>query len=804
MLGAIIGDITGSRFEWNNIKTKEFDFFTYRCEFTDDSVMSFAMAKALLDCAGDYDKLGTFAVKAMQEIGRPYPNCGYGGMFRQWMYSDNPQPYDSYGNGAAMRVSACGFVAKTTDEVKLLSRKVTAVTHNHPEGIKGAEATAVCVFLAREGKSILEIRDYVNEHYYPMNFTLDGIRDSYRFNETCQDTVPQAIMAFLESISFEDAIRNAISIGGDSDTLAAITGGIAEAYYGITTEIRKHALTFLDERLIKILTEFENVFPPALERNIADKAVKVNGRERKIEGDTRSKVMQMSIDAADEDLEDSFITHEETTSKKLFSHIFGACNILRGPINQDEYKSYVTPILFFKRLSDVYDEETAKALEDSGGDEEFAAFPENHRFIIPDGCHWNDVRNAPENIGKAIVTAMTGIERANPDTLFGVFSSFDDANWTDKIKLSDGRLKDLVEHMSKIKIGNENYSADVMGDSYEYLIKKFADLSKKNAGEFYTPRTIVKLLVMLLSPKAGETVYDPACGTGGMLIEAIRYMNNDKQTYGRIFGQEKNLANSAIARMNLFLHGARDFNISQGDTLRSPNFLYRGELRTFDCVIANPPFSLKNWGAEQFSSDVYGRNLWGSPTDSNGDFAWLQHMVKSMDKKRGRLAVVQPQGVLFRGGKEGAIRKQMIESDKLEYVITLTGGIFYSSGVSACILVLNNNKPEAHRSHVCLVDASNIYTAQRAQNIMTEQNVEDVYKLCSDYVDVIEKAKITSLDDIRSKDYSLSVSGYIEKAPQETVSPAVVRQRFLAALENVRVAEEKLKTLLAEEGYINE
>lgn len=804
MLGSIIGDIVGSRFEWNNIKTKEFDFFTYRCEFTDDSVMSLAVAKALLDCGGDYDNLGTFAVKAMQEIGRPYPNCGYGGMFRQWMYSDNPMPYNSFGNGAAMRISACGFVAKTTDEAKLLSRKVTEITHNHPEGIKGAEATAICVFLARGGKNILEIRDYVNEHYYPMNFTLDGIRDSYKFNETCQETVPQAIMAFLESTSFEDAIRNAISIGGDSDTLAAITGGIAEAYYGIPTEIRKHALTFLDERLLKILTDFENAYPPALEKSIVDKAVKVNGRKRKIAGDTRSEVMQMSILAADKDLEDTFTAHEETTREKLFRHIFGACNILRGPINQDEYKSYVTPILFFKRLSDVYDEETAKALEDSGGDEEFAAFPENHRFMIPDGCHWNDVRNAHENIGKAIVDAMTGIERANPDTLFGVFSSFDDANWTDKGKLSDERLKDLVEHMSKIKVGNENYSADVMGDAYEYLIKKFADLSKKNAGEFYTPRTIVKLLVMLLAPKAGETVCDPACGTGGMLIEAILYMNDDKQAYGRIYGQEKNLANSAIARMNLFLHGARDFNILQGDTLRNPNFLYRGELQTFDCVIANPPFSLKNWGAEQFSSDVYGRNLWGSPTDSNADFAWLQHMVKSMDKKRGRLAVVLPQGVLFRGGKEGEIRKQMIESDKLEYVIALTSGIFYSTGVSACILVLNNNKPDTHRGNVCLVDASNIYTAQRAQNIMTEQNVEDVYKLCSDYTDVLEKVKIASLDNIRGKDYSLSVSGYVEKAARETVSPAEVRKCFFAALENVRVAEGKLKTLLTEGGYIDE
>ena len=232
--------------------------------------------------------------------------------------------------------------------------------------------------------------------------------------------------------------------------------------------------------------------------------------------------------------------------------MFEACNILRGPINQDEYKSYVTPILFFKRVSDVYDEELQDALEESGGDEEFAAFPENHSFIIPEGCHWQDVRNTSKDVGTAIVKAMTGIERANPETLSGVFSSFDDANWTDKTKLDDERLKNLIEHMSKIKVGNKNYSADVMGDAYEYLIKKFADLSKKNAGEFYTPRSIVKLMVELLDPKAGDTVYDPACGTGGMLIEAIRYIHDDKMTYGKMYGQEKNLATSAIARMNLF------------------------------------------------------------------------------------------------------------------------------------------------------------------------------------------------------------------------------------------------------------
>lgn len=495
---------------------------------------------------------------------------------------------------------------------------------------------------------------------------------------------------------------------------------------------------------------------------------------------------------------------ENTTSQELFSHLFEACNILRGPINQDEYKSYVTPILFFKRLSDVYDEETQELLDETDGDEEFAALPENHSFIIPDGCHWSNVRATAENVGTAIVNAMYGIERANPDTLSGVFSSFDDANWSDKNKLSDERLKNLVEHMSKIRVGNNDYEADVMGDAYEFLIKKFADLSKKNAGEFYTPRTIVKLLVMLMDPKAGESVYDPACGTGGMLIEAIRHMDNVKLAYGKIYGQEKNLSTSAIARMNLFLHGAKDFKITQGDTLRSPNYINGGQLQQFDCVIANPPFGLKNWGADAFATDMYGRNMWGCPSDSNADFAWLQHMIKSMNPATGRVAVVMPQGVLFHGGKEGEIRKQIIESDKLECVITLVGGVFYGAGVSACLLIMNNNKPAKHKNRICMIDATGIYTAQRAQNIMTEDDIQSVYNLYAAYEDVVEKVKVVSLEDIRDKDYTLAVNTYVEKKEQEVVPPEIVRQQYFEALDEVREAEDKLRQLLVKGGYVSE
>ena len=807
MIGAIVGDIVGSRFEWNNYRAKDFEFLTYKCFPTDDSVMTLALAQAILVSQPDHSDLGKKAVECMQQIGRNYPDCGYGGSFYKWMYSDDPKPYNSYGNGAAMRVSAAGFAASSLEEAKLMARMITEVTHNHSEGMKGAEATASAIYMARTGSSILEIRDFIDKNYYPMNFTLDGIRDTYQFNETCQNTVPQALMAFFESRSFEDAIRNAVSIGGDSDTIAAITGGVAEAYYGVPAGIRKHTLTFLDERLLQIVAAFENKYPPVMEKKTGEDIsvpIKRKSVHKVKEMGDKGEMIESALDAADADVRDSELNAEETTSKKLFNHLFEACNILRGPINQDEFKSYVTPILFFKRISDVYNEEYAEAMEFSGGDKEYAEAEDMHSFVIPEGCHWEDVRSVSTNIGKAIVNAMTGIEKANPDTLSGVFSSFDDATWTDKNKLDDQRLKNLIEHMSLVSVGNHNYSADIMGDSYEYLIKKFADLSKKNAGEFYTPRTIVKLMVELLDPKAGETVYDPACGTGGMLIEAIRHIKNDQMTYGRIFGQENNLSTSAIARMNLYLHGAKDVQIKKGDTLRDPLFLEKGKLRTFDCVLANPPFGMKKWGALQFESDRYGRNIWGCPNDSRADFAWLQHMIKSMDPKNGRCAVVLPQGVLFHSGKEGEIREQLIKSDKVEAIITLASGVFYSTGVSACIVFLTNKKQHNHVGRVCLIDGTEEYTAQRAQNEISLENMNVILQYYWNYQDVIERVKIVTIEDLEKGGYDLSVKKYIEKRERRTVSPAVIRNNYYAALEEVRIAEAKVQKLLIDGGYVHE
>lgn len=260
MLGAIIGDVVGSRFEWDNLKSKEFEFLTPDCELTDDSIMTLAIAAAIFMCEGDYSVLSDETVKCMQTFGRLYPHAGYGGHFAQWLELENPEPYNSFGNGSAMRVSPCAYAADTLEEAKALSAFVTEVTHNHPEGIRGAEATTVAIFMALHGSSIAEIRDYIHQNYYSMNFTIDEIRPTYDYDVTCQGSVPQAIMAFLESTSFEDAIRNAVSIGGDSDTIAAITGSIAEAYYGVPADIREQVLPYLDSAQLKILKRFEAAY----------------------------------------------------------------------------------------------------------------------------------------------------------------------------------------------------------------------------------------------------------------------------------------------------------------------------------------------------------------------------------------------------------------------------------------------------------------------------------------------------------------------------------------------------------------
>lgn len=312
MIGAIIGDIAGSRFEWHNIKEKDFDLLTYSCKFTDDSVMSLAICEALMSCRSNHSDLSEQAIRCMQEIGREYPHCGFGGSFSRWVASSHPRPYKSWGNGSAMRVSGCGYVAKTLEEAIRFADAVTRVTHNHPEGLKGAEATAAAVFLALSGKNTLEIRDFIDKHFYHVDFTLDDIRADYTFDVSCQGSVPQALEAFYESTDFEDAIRNAISIGGDSDTIAAITGAIAEAYYGVPTNIRKHALTFLDERLLNILVEFENIFPPKMEVIRSVGSVSYSAEAKEVQTGDCAETMKVAFEDADSELEASSFSPEET------------------------------------------------------------------------------------------------------------------------------------------------------------------------------------------------------------------------------------------------------------------------------------------------------------------------------------------------------------------------------------------------------------------------------------------------------------------------------------------------------------
>jgi type I restriction enzyme M protein len=260
MLGAIVGDIVGSRFEWDNYKDKDFDLFDEECCYTDDSVMTLAICSAFLKADGDYGNLGNLVVKSMQQFGRRYRWCDYGTSFFRWILSDKPEPYNSWGNGSAMRVSACGWIANSLEEAIILSKKVTEVTHNHPEGIKGAEAVTVAIFMARNGYDKADIKSYIEKNYYELNFTLDEIREDYDFEESCQNSVPQALEAFFEADNFEDTLRNAISIGGDSDTIAAIACSIADAYYGIPEKIAKQTMFYLDEDLIRVLYDFENKF----------------------------------------------------------------------------------------------------------------------------------------------------------------------------------------------------------------------------------------------------------------------------------------------------------------------------------------------------------------------------------------------------------------------------------------------------------------------------------------------------------------------------------------------------------------
>ena len=396
---------------------------------------------------------------------------------------------------------------------------------------------------------------------------------------------------------------------------------------------------------------------------------------------------------------------------------------------------------------------------------------------------------------------MRIIESSNPRTLYGIFSDFDEASWTNKEKIPDENLINLVEHLSMIKLDNKSVSADVMGQAYEYLIKKFADDTKESAGEFYTPRAVVKLMIKNLDPKAGESIYDPACRTGGMLIESMNHIEDNKLTLGKLYGQESNLTTASIARMNLFLHGCNDFFIQRGDTLRNPLFLNNGKLQTFDCVVANPPFSLEKWGADKWVSDPYGRNIYGTPSDKNGDFAWLQHMITSMNQNHGRMGVILPQGVLFKKEYK-EMRRKMLSSNKLDAVVQLAGNLFYGTPLAPCIMFFCNDKTD---DRIKFVDASQIFKKGRAQNFMLNEHVEEIhnYLVSEDEVEGISKWIHTH--EVDQDTLELNVSKYVTKTFVDNTPPyeEVVKMLEQSIAETERL-ESEIISMIKDGGFLDE
>ncbi|MGK5738919.1 N-6 DNA methylase [Micromonospora sp. URMC 103] len=447
------------------------------------------------------------------------------------------------------------------------------------------------------------------------------------------------------------------------------------------------------------------------------------------------------------------------TQRELEAYLWGAAVVLRGLIDAGDYKQYIFPLVFLKRLSDVYDEEHAAALK-IYGDDELADLPENHRFAIPDGAHWQDVRGTSSDVGAAVLAAMRAIESANPDTLTGVFG---DGDWGNKNLLPDRTLKELIEHFSAKTLSVANLPEDELGQGYEYLIKKFADDSGHTAQEFYTNRTLVHLMTMMLKPEPGESVYDPTCGTGGMLISTAAELRRQGKEWRnlRLYGQELNYGTSSIARMNLFLHGIADGHIAHGDTLTKPAFLEGARLRTFDVVLANPPYSIKAWNRSAFTKDPYGRNMWGVPPQNAADYAFLQHIAKSLDPESGRAAILLPHGVLTRVS-ETAVRQAMVRSDLVEAVIGLAPGLFYNSAMEAVVLVLRSRKAAERRGKILFVNAVREFARVQAQSFLSDRHQQRILDSYQRFDEEEGFAAVATLEQIADNNYNLAIPLYVK------------------------------------------
>lgn len=479
------------------------------------------------------------------------------------------------------------------------------------------------------------------------------------------------------------------------------------------------------------------------------------------------------------------------TQHELEKYLWGAATALRGTIDAGDYKQYIFPLLFFKRICDVYDEEFERALGESDGDLEYAAFAENHHFQVPEQAHWNRVRETTVNVGMALQESMREIEKANPDTLYGIFG---DASWTNKERLSDETLTNLVEHFSQHKLSLSNVADDKLGNAYEYLIKEFADDSGHTAAEFYTNRTVVKLMTLIMDPQPGESVYDPTCGSGGLLLNCALHLKEEGKEYRtlKLYGQEINLITSAIARMNMFMHGIEEFSIVRGDTLAQPAFLENDELKKFNVILANPPYSIKSWDRKSFESDPYGRNLWGTPPQGCADYAFQQHMHKSLNEQNGRSISLWPHGILFRDA-EADMRRKMIELDLVECVIGLGPNLFYNSPMEACLLITKTNKEKIKKGKVLIINAVKEVKQDKNIGFLEQSHIDRIYQAYQAFKNEEGFCKVLKTEEILENRASLNIAQYVSN-----VDTSIERVSIDQALEDWNKASDSLKKSMGE------
>ncbi len=495
---------------------------------------------------------------------------------------------------------------------------------------------------------------------------------------------------------------------------------------------------------------------------------------------------------------------KQVSQQDIEAWLWESANILRGPVDPANLRDFVFPLLFLKRLSDTWDEEQAKAVAEFGADvvDEIAA--DFHTFTIPEGCHWADVRRVAENHGIVLQQTMQQIEAANPDRLAQIFGN---APWADSNKMPAERLEKLIDHFSQRDLRPSVVSNDLLGGGYEYLLKRFSDESATSAGQFFTPRAVVHLLVRILDPGPKDSVYDPACGSAGMLIEAATEV---KQSGGsvaqmRFYGQEVNQTSAAIGRMNLLIHDVEDAEIKRDDTLRNPRFVTSsGKLEQFDVVVANPPFSLKGWGAEEWATDPHRRGVGGVPPKNNGDFAWVQHMIASAKEKGGRVGVVMPHGVLFRGRAEGKIRQHLIESDQLEAIVGLAPNLFYGTTIPACLLFFNENKPAERKETVLFVDGAKRFTKGKNQNALNEADVNDLHEMFSSHGEA-EKADIAARlvphSEIIENGFDLNIGRYLKAEAVEVIDVGEALHALSESRTTLAEAEAAMLKRLKAAGY---